>query len=147
MSREMHRRDQGHVAKQDRSLDALSHLPEGVQKSARFFYGFYSETLKGTYAIANRLRWWMQEDGLTANEARDAMRELMRPERAAEIDTSPKAIAALSAEVAKILRDRREREATERRRKVAEEVGPDAAEVERIRSALADAMNPNPMKE
>ena len=94
---------------------ALRFLPRGtLQDQARFFYGFYSETLKGALGLVTRIRYWMKTEGLTAAEAEQAMRNLMEPDRSAEIDTSPKAIAALSGEVAKILKERRARERTER---------------------------------
>lgn len=124
MSAPLARRDRGHVdrqrPKEDRPRNALDFLPADVQEQARFFFGFYSETLRGTYGIATRIRFWMKSEGLTAEEAREAMRRLMTPERSAEIDTAPKAIAALSAEVGGILRDRKAREAREDRLRRAE---------------------------
>ena len=143
------RRDRGHVTKLgqgelqqkaggDRPKNAIDLLPVEVQEQARFFFGFYSETLRGTYGIATRIRFWMKHNGLTVTEAIEAMRRLMSPERSAEIDTAPKAIAALSSEVGSILRDRRAREATERRSDLAAESA-DADEAAKREAALGEA--------
>ncbi len=115
----------------------ISMLHPDLQKSVRWFCSFYFETLKGTAAIASRFRWWMQEDGLTLDEAKEAMRSLMRPEKAAEIDTAPKVVAVLSGEVARILRDRRERERAAKLTKT----GPPSSEadLERMKLLLASA--------
>jgi hypothetical protein len=131
------RRDSGHIQRPagERPKNAIDFLPADVQEQARFFFGFYSETLRGTYGIATRLRFWMKHDSLTAEEAREAMRRLMTPERSAEIDTAPKAIAALSSEVAMILRDRREREKTERLREQMNDPK-DATEMAKVRAML-----------
>lgn len=127
------RRDRGHVANLgqgelqkpaagDRPKNAIDLLPADLQEQARFFFGFYSETLRGTYGIATRLRFWMKHNGLTAAEAIEAMKNLMSPDRSMEIDTAPKAIAALSAEVSVILRDRATRQATAKINAVAGEI-------------------------
>lgn len=117
----------------------IAMLPAELQKSVRWFCSFYFETLKGTAAVASRFRWWMEEEGLTYDEARDAMRALMQPERSAEIDTAPKVVAALSSEVAAILRDRREKE---RAARAADGTKPNAVELERIKQKLAERMRP-----
>ncbi len=122
----------------DRPKNAIDFLPDGVQEQARFFFGFYSDTLRGTYGIATRIRFWMKSEGLTGDEAQQAMRNLMSPERSAEIETSPKVIAAMSGEVAKILRERRAREATDQRRREAEEAKSDAVSAATIRDMLAE---------
>lgn len=137
------RRDGGQQPKKN----AIDLLPVDVQDQARFFYGFFSETLRGTYGIATRIRFWQKHESLTSAEAIEAMRRLMSPERSAEIDTAPKAIAALSAEVAAILRDRRAREATDRRRAKAANETPAQTEFEKLKAKIADGMNLNPRSE
>ena len=118
----------------------IAMLPAELQKSVRWFCSFYFETLKGTAAIASRFRWWMEEEGLTLAEAKDAMRVLMSPEKSAEIDTAPKVVAMLSGEIARILRDRREKEKSARLRDAG--TVPGADEVERMRNLLAERMRP-----
>jgi len=132
----------GAVATTQRAIPApIAMLPAELQKSVRWFCGFYFETLKGTAAVASRFRWWMEEEGLTLEEAKAAMREMMKPEKSADIDTAPKVVAVLSREVARILRDRREKERTDRVTRLED---PASEEIVKMKKILEERMAPKP---
>lgn len=126
--------------KPEKPKTAIELLPEEFQPCVRFFFGFWSDTLRGTSGIATRIRWWIQEDGLTVADMKLAMKRLMSPERSAEIENSPKSLAALSGEIATILKERRSKEEQERRRSDAEEAIKGAASAASIREMLAERM-------
>ncbi len=64
-------------------------LPAEFREPVRFFFGFWSDTLRGTTGIATRFRWWIREEGLTLAEATEAMKRVMSPEKSAEMPKSP----------------------------------------------------------
>lgn len=107
----------------DRRPNPLRQLPEGWREPVAFFYAIYSDTLKGTVGLVARFRLWAKRDGLavgepglTLDEARVAMRRLMRPEQAAAIQFPGQLMAALAEAVVLVRKERQEAEAKEAQR-------------------------------
>lgn len=120
----------------------LRQLPAELVEPAGRFVAFWSESLKGNTALVARLLWWINEEGLTHAEAKEAMRRLMTPEQAAKLEYSGKVLAALAEIVEMLLKDRRKKEAMERR-KVADEADKNnAAHPSVLKAALSRIGDP-----
>lgn len=114
----------------------LRTLPAELRQPASRFIAFYSESLKGSAALVARLLWWIETEGLRPVEAVRALAKLMEPEKAAGLDYSGKALAALAAEVDRILKARREKEAMLARRAAAASDKTASATVEILKAAI-----------
>lgn len=103
----------------------LALLPPGWREPVGFFYAAYSDILKGSTGIVTRLRFWIQEDGLTLDEAKKILRRLLAPEEAARIQFPGQLIARLAELVIDALTDRRKvvEQAAARERAAAEKAG------------------------
>lgn len=120
----------------------LKDLPGSLIIPAGRFFAFWAETLKDTTALVARLRWWMDEEGLTAEDAAEAMRRLMQPERASQLEYSGKVLAELASVVGQLLKLRRE---AERQMKFQEKCAADRADAapwSLVRQAINRIGNP-----
>lgn len=97
-------------------VDPVKLLPKEWRPPVRFFYGFYSDILKGPTGLTVRFRMWIRDEGLTLDEAREVMKRLTRPERCAGIVYVGQLMAALADEVAEAVKARRQREQAARSR-------------------------------
>ncbi|MBY0515116.1 MAG: hypothetical protein K2P78_14580 [Gemmataceae bacterium] len=125
---------------QRRKDNPLLWLPADWRRPVGFFCQFFSDVLKGENGIVTRFRLWAQEDGLTLDEARAAMKRLMEPVVCARTQYAGQLLAELAVQVREIVKDRRAREEQERRRAEAEEAmrnsAGGAAEWRRLRDGI-----------
>lgn len=81
---------------------SLVSLPDDWKEPVAFFYAFFSDILKGTIGISAQLRVW-HEQGLTLEQAKQAMRRIMTPDRCRHIEHAGKLMASLANEIDLIL--------------------------------------------
>jgi hypothetical protein len=125
----------GTIAKrtaQAEDINPLLYLPSDLQEPASAFYAFWSDYLKGTFGLVTRLNTWIADEGLTVDEARDAMQKMMRPGEASKLEYAGKVLAALAASVEQVLKDRQAREETARRRVTQATANPEMDKIRKI---------------
>jgi hypothetical protein len=116
---------------------ALATLPAEFQKPVGWFYGFFREGLKGSASLAMRIRYWIESEGLTLDEAKQAMKALMTPARAGEITYGGnQLLAVLAQEVGTIVAERNRRVAAEERRREAAELEANRLAPEQVSKTL-----------
>lgn len=103
----------------EKRLRPLDVLPEPYRKPVGFFWALNKHLLPTPTPLALRFQVWIAKEGLTAAEVRSVLNTLVSPERAAGHRFASDLLADLAADVAAILRQRRQREEQERRRQEA----------------------------
>lgn len=115
-------------------------LPEACRPDALVLWTMHRHLvgMESAMAISAAVSVWIQRNGLSEEDASDAMRALVSPERMGGFKFASDLMTALAAEVTERIRRRRtEREQEERRREMASVKPASADEVRRARELFA----------
>jgi len=115
---------------------ALDLLPDDWRDPVRFFYLAYSDTLKGAAGTVTMIRFWIKEVGLTLDECRAIMRDLLRPEVVATIQFPGQLIARMAGLVAEAVKERKAEQERRERRDQAEQWQREKAQPDVMRAII-----------
>lgn len=91
-------------------VDPLTFLPAEWQVPVGRLFALYSDYLKGNAGLASRFALWIEDDGLTLDETRRAIRRVTRRNVMARVKYVGEFHAELAAAVDAEVEDRRKRE-------------------------------------
>lgn len=105
----------------EKPLRAIPDTHAALKPIAWKFWGMWQHLIPSQLGLALRLRDWIERDGLTIEEAREAFDTINRPDRAVRIQFAGTFFSELTGVVGLIVQRRRAAEETEARRTEATE--------------------------